>query len=144
MPLKTQLDEPPVLNLTSMLDVMFLLVIFFMAGSKFTEMERKIALRVPQVSDANALTPAPEKRVINVYQDGQITLDRQTVSLDELKNRLIAARGQYHGLGVLVRGDATGQFQRVAEVLNACKQAGIAELAISVRTASIRTAKQQR
>jgi biopolymer transport protein ExbD len=144
MPLKTQLDEPPVLNLTSMLDVMFLLVIFFMAGSKFTEMERKIALRVPQVGDAKALTPAPEKRVVNVYQDGQITLDRQTVSLEELKTRLMAARRQYHDTGVLVRGDATGQFPRVAEVLNACKQAGIAELAISVRTASAHTAKQQR
>ena len=144
MPLKIQLDEPPVLNLTSMLDVMFLLVIFFMAGSKFTEMERKIPLRVPQVSDAKALTPAPEKRVVNVYQDGQITLDRQTVSLAELKARLMAARRQYGDLGVLVRGDATGQFQRVADVLNTCKQAGIAELAISVRTASVHTAKQAR
>ncbi|HEX4147502.1 MAG TPA: biopolymer transporter ExbD [Pirellulales bacterium] len=139
MPLKIQSDEPPVLNLTSMLDVMFLLVIFFMAGSQFTEMERKIALRVPQVSDAQALTAAPQKRVVNVYQDGQIMLERETVSLAELKTRLTAARRQYHDLGVVVRGDAAGPFQRVAEVLNACKQAGIAELAISVRAG-----KQQR
>ena len=136
MPLKTQLDEPPVLNLTSMLDVMFLLVIFFMAGTKFTDMERNIALRVPQVSDAKALTAAPQKKVVNVYQDGQIALDRQTVSLAELTARLAAARRQYRDLGVLVRGDAAGTFQRVAEVLNACKQAGIAELAISVRLAN--------
>lgn len=34
---------------------------------------------------------------------------------------------------MLVRGDAAGQFQHVAEVLNACKQAGIAELGISVK-----------
>ena len=52
---------------------------------------------------------------------------------------LAAARRQYRDLGVLVRGDASGTFQRVAEVLNACKQAGIAELAISVQTG-----KQQR
>ena len=42
-------------------------------------------------------------------------------------------RGQYKDLGVLVRGDATSAFQNVAQVLNACKQAGINELAISVR-----------
>ncbi|HEX4148352.1 MAG TPA: biopolymer transporter ExbD [Pirellulales bacterium] len=133
MPLKTQTDELPSMNLTSMLDVLFLLIIFFMAGTKFTEMERKIALRVPQVSDHGALTAAPEKRIVNIYQDGQITLDRQSVTLDELRARLTAARGQYRDLGVLVRGDAAGAFQNVAQVLNACKQAGINELAISVR-----------
>jgi biopolymer transport protein ExbD len=122
-----------------MLDVMFLLVIFFMAATRFTETEHNIALRVPQVSDAKALTAAPQKKVVNVYQDGQISLDRQTVSLAELTARLASARRQYRDLGVLVRGDASGTFQRVAEVLNACKQAGIAELAISVQTG-----KQQR
>ena len=44
MPLKTHTDELPSMNLTSMLDVLFLLIIFFMAGTKFAEMERKIAL----------------------------------------------------------------------------------------------------
>jgi biopolymer transport protein ExbD len=136
MPLKTHTDELPSMNLTSMLDVLFLLIIFFMAGTKFAEMERKIALRVPQVSDHGALTAAPEKRIVNIYQDGQITLDRQLVTLDELRARLSAARSQYKDLGVLVRGDATGAFQNVAQVLNACKQAGINELAISVRVAN--------
>jgi biopolymer transport protein ExbD len=136
MPLKTHSDELPTMNLTSMLDVLFLLIIFFMAGTKFADMERKIALRVPQVSDHGALTAAPEKRIVNIYQDGQITLDRQSVTLDELRARLTAARGQYKDLGVLVRGDATGAFQNVAQVLNACKQAGINELAISVRVAN--------
>jgi biopolymer transport protein ExbD len=53
--------------------------------------------------------------------------------LEELTRRLGEARAQYSGLKVLVRGDGKGQFQRVAEVLNACKQAGISELGISVR-----------
>jgi biopolymer transport protein ExbD len=133
MPLKTHVDEQPTLNLTSMIDIVFLLIIFFMVGTKFTELERKIGLRVPQVSDHGTLSAAPEKKVVNVYSDGQIALDRQSVSLDELTAHLAAARHQYRDLGVLVRGDGAGQFQRVAEVLNACKQAGIAELAISVR-----------
>ncbi len=133
MPLKTHVEEPPVLNVTSMIDVVFLLLIFFMVSTKFTELERKIGLQVPQVADQAALTNAPAKKVVNVYRDGQITLDRQTVSLHELTGQLAAARGQYADLGVLVRGDGEGQFQRVAEVLNACKQAGVADLAISVR-----------
>lgn len=134
MPLRTQLDEQPSLNLTSMIDVLFLLIIFFMVGTKFTELERKIGLKVPQVSNVEALTSAPEKKVVNVYRDGQISLDRETVTLDELSRRLTAARSQYEDLGVLVRGDGSGEFQYVAEVLNACRKAGITELGVAVTT----------
>ncbi len=133
MPLKTHVDEQPSLNLTSMIDVVFLLIIFFMVGTRFTEMERKIALEVPKIRDHGALSVAPQKRVINVYRDGQITLDRQATTLEALTQKLAAARSQYQDLGVLVRGDAVARFQLVAEVLNACKQAGISDLGISVK-----------
>ena len=126
----------PQMNITPLIDVVFLLIIFFMVGTKFTELERNLHLKVPEVSDNGALSPAPQKRVVNVYQDGQISLDREIVTLEQLINRLAAARSQYQDLGVLVRGDGTGQFQRVAEVLNACKQAGVAELGISLRVAN--------
>ena len=133
MPLKTHLDEQPTLNLTPMIDIVFLLIIFFMVGTKFTELERKITLRVPEVVDRGALSTAPERRVINVYRDGAVTLDRQPVTLEELTAKLDEVRAQYEDLGVLVRGDAKVDFQRVAAVLNACKQAGIRDLNISVR-----------
>ncbi len=133
---RIQFEEIPTLNLTSMIDVLFLLIIFFMVGTKFIESERQIELKLPQVKSGQALTAAPEKKVINVYQDGQITLDRKNVTLDELRDRLAAARSQYRALGVTVRGDGSAPFQRIASVLSACKQAGIADLAISVEMAS--------
>jgi len=133
MPLKTTVDDPPAINMIPMIDIMFNLIIFFLVGTEFASLERNIALRVPEVVDKGALTQAPERRVVNVYRDGSVTLDESSVTLVELTERLAAARTQYSDLGVLVRGDGQGQFQRVAEVLNACKQAGIQELAISVR-----------
>jgi len=135
MPLKTHFDEQPTINLTPMLDVVFNIIIFFMVATKFAEMERKIELQVPQVADVQALTPAPERRVINVYRDGRIALDRDFVSLDQLVARLSEARREYAGLGVMVRGDAEGPFQNVAGVLGACRQAGIQEMGVSVRLA---------
>jgi biopolymer transport protein ExbD len=135
MPLKTTVDEPPSINMTPMVDVIFQLIIFFMVGTKFAEMERNISLQVPQVSEVKALTPAPERRVINVYRDGRVALDRQMVSLDQLTGRLAQARQEYADLGVLVRGDAEGAFQNVASVLGACRQAGVSNLGISVRLA---------
>ena len=137
MPLKTHVDDEPTLNLTAMLDVMFLLIIFFVLGTRFIDEERKIGLRVPEVVDRGALTAAPSRKEVNVYRDGTITLDKATVTLDELITRLAAARRQYSDLGVLVRGDARGEFQNVASVLTACKRAGIQELGITVRTVSL-------
>ncbi len=135
MPLKTQRDDEPTLNLTAMLDVMFLLIIFFMLGTRFVDEERKIGLCVPEVADRGTLTAAPARKEVNVYRDGTITLDKTPVTLDELTARLAAARRQYSDLGVLVRGDSQGKFQRVADALNACKQAGIEDLGIKVRLA---------
>ena len=99
MPLKTHLDEQPTLNLTPMIDIVFLLIIFFMVGTKFTELERKIGLQVPEVADRGALTAAPERKVVNVYRDGTLSLDRSPVTLDQLTSQLAAARSQYAELG---------------------------------------------
>jgi biopolymer transport protein ExbD len=136
MPLKTFVDDHPALNLTSLIDVTFLLIVFFMLGTQFIDPERDINLTVPEVNANAPLTAAPAKKVINVFADGQITIDRRNVTLPELTKELVTARSEYEGLGVLVRGDAQSAFQTVAEVLSACKEAGIAELGISVRMAS--------
>ena len=138
MPLKTHSEESPSLNLTPMIDILFLLIIFFMVGSKFTEMERAVDLDVPQVSDLGALTAAPEKKVINIFHDGRVMLGTREVSLTDLQTELAASRAEYQDLGVLVRGDSDVPFQQVATVLTTVRQAGIAEMAISVRMANER------
>ncbi len=134
MPIKTFQAEPPTLNLTPMIDVLFLLIIFFMVATKFTDVERKIKLELPEVSNAGTLSAAPEKKIVNVYHDGSITIDRKIVTIDELTEHLRAARRQFQDLGVLIRGDADGRFQSVASVLAACRQAGIHQMGISVQS----------
>lgn len=133
MPLKTHPEETAGPNLTPMIDILFLLIIFFMVGSKFTELERAIDLDVPRVSDAGALSPAPEKRVVNIHRDGRVSLGQFDLTLEELHTELAGARAEYRDLGVLVRGDSEVPFERVANVLNTVRQAGISEMGISVR-----------
>jgi biopolymer transport protein ExbD len=133
MPLKTHLDDEPTLNLTAMLDVMFLLIIFFMLGTRFVDDERKIGLRVPEVADRGALTPAPARKTVNVYRDGAITLDQKQVTLSDLVAKLTDARRQYSDLSVLVRCDAEDKCQQMVSVLNACKQAGVQNMGVAVR-----------
>ena len=133
MPLKTYQDQGPELNLTPMIDIVFLLIIFFMVGTKFAELERTVTLDVPRVSQLGALTSVTTRRVVNVFQDGSIYLDQQPVTVGQLQTELRQALALTPELGVVVRGDAAGPFQSVATVLNACRQSGIRDLGISVQ-----------
>jgi len=135
MPLKTQHDEQPTLNLTPMIDVVFLLIIFFMVATSFAEMERDIELELPEVASAAALTAAPKQRVVSVQANGRLRLDGENVSIRSLTERLSAARSEYPELSVVIRGDAACAFQHVAASLAACKTANITDLGITVRVA---------
>jgi biopolymer transport protein ExbD len=137
MPLKVQLDETPTLNLTSMIDVLFLLIIFFMVATKFDEMERNIQVTVPQVSQADEGPTPPQPLVVSVKADGGIELDGDDVTRDELIARLKSTLSAGGSPSVIIRGDAKCAFENVASVLAACRQAGVAELGITVRLAGL-------
>jgi biopolymer transport protein ExbD len=113
--------------------VILVLIIFFMVATKFAEEERSVELQVPSISNHNAAMTAPEPKVVNVHRNGQVSLGSQSVTLEELRQRLSAARAQYKRLNVLIRGDRLATHGQMTAVYDTCKRAGIAELAISVK-----------
>ena len=143
MPLKLQRDdEIPAMNLTSMIDVLFLLIIFFMVATKFDEMERNVEVAVPEVAQAGEGTTPPQPLVVTVRADGRVELDGTAVTNDELTARLAAARTPLTEPSVVIRGDANCAFQHIASVLAACRQAGVSELGITVRLAGVGTTQR--
>src|SRR5262245_41673195 len=104
MPLKLQHDEVPTLNLTSMIDVLFLLIIFFMVATKFDEMERNIQVAVPQVAQAGEDTSPPKPLVVTVQADGRMDLDGKIVSENELTTQLKSARTSLTEPTVVIHG----------------------------------------
>lgn len=133
MPIKTQQDEQPSLNLTPMIDVVFLLIIFFMVATKFNEMERNIELNVPQIRHAGTATSPPKKRSVHVHRDGHIELDGTVVTLDQLFETLSSAKKLNAATGVTIRCDEGCAYQDFAEALGACKESGITNMHIAVR-----------
>jgi biopolymer transport protein ExbD len=134
MPLKTHQDDIPQINLTPMLDIVFNLIIFFMVGTRFSELEeRNVDVKVPEVKSTAQLSDVPKKRTINVHKDGKITLDQKPLTLPQLISELAESRRQRPDMSVVIRGDADGRFQNVAHVLTACREAGVNDMGISVR-----------
>jgi biopolymer transport protein ExbD len=136
MPLKTYHDEMPNLNLTSLIDVVFLLIVFFMTASKFTDPARDVDLKLPEVAQGDSLSVAPKARSVAIRADGRIELDREQVTLEELKSRLAEAITAGPHPSVVILGDAGCPFQHVAAAMAACKQAGVTELSVSVQVAA--------
>lgn len=133
MPLKLQELEEPTLNLTPMIDIVLLLVIFFMVGTQFTDAERQYDIALPTVTEARPLTGAPDELVVNVASSGMIFLGKTAVTLQDLEKRLTEARERYAGQAVVVRGDRELTYQTVMTLLNICQKAGIANIQLANR-----------
>ncbi|WP_164102490.1 ExbD/TolR family protein [Candidatus Laterigemmans baculatus] len=134
MALRQPRSEDPAINLTPMIDVVFLLVIFFMVGTKFSEQEGRIPVNLPGVGQPQSMVRGPDKRVVEVTRDGAVFLDGQPISHEQLRSELQRARAAYPDLGVVVRGDAAGTLDSYAQVLSICSNSGIERLDVAVQS----------
>lgn len=126
-------SEDITINLTPMIDVVFLLVIFFMVGSKFSEAESRIKVNVPSVAEMRSITRAPDERIVAVALDGSVTLDGAPVTLPQLTDTLRRQHANYPGLKVALRGDANGSYQQAIEVLQAIRVSGVDQIGLSTQ-----------
>ncbi len=133
MPLKTGTVEEPKLDLTPMIDIVFLLIIFFMVGTQFTEMERQYDIQLPTVTDAKPLTNLPDDIIVNVGQDGEVTVHGKKQTLSELETTLKDAVQNFPGQSVVIRGDSTGPYQNVMNVLEICHRVKIRSVSLANR-----------
>jgi len=131
----TQQDDLPTLNMTPLIDMVFLLIIFFLVGTRFQEYEneQKLDLQVPEVAAARPMVHAPSQLLIEVARDGRIRLRGEPVSLEQLAERLGRTIREDPEQAVLIRGDGRAAYQYVADVMSVCQQQGVRHLAVSVR-----------
>jgi len=125
-------DEEPAPNLAPMIDVVLVLTIFFMCATKFSGDERKFDLDLPQAGNAGAVDGArPE--ILEVEAAGGLRLAGEDVTPAELATRLAGLRQDKPDLAVMIRGESAVPHGRMAEVYEACRNAGMRQVAISVR-----------
>ena len=72
------------INMTPMIDCVFLLLIFFLVASKFEEAEREMSVVLPQASEAMPLTARPKELFVNVSAEGEFVVRGQRLDKAEL------------------------------------------------------------
>lgn len=139
---KSQRDDSPI-DMTPMIDVVFLLIIFFMCVSEMVRVEYE-SLVLPKATQAVEIMERPPLEVVNVtcqYDPviGEVQSDiiiRQTKYNDaaRLQHHLAVEAARYKdgdrhtSLKVRIRADDRASYQKVQQVMVACMKAGIKEV----------------
>lgn len=112
------------MNLTPLVDVVFLLLVFFLAATTLAREEVELDLRLPEARSGQRGAPG-RVLVVNVFADGHLVVDGREVTFEALRQKLAAAWQRDREQAVLVRGDRAAQFGAGLQVLDACRLARI-------------------
>ena len=120
------------LNITPLLDLAFVLLVIF------------IITTIPPVKDTDLKLPTASKHekdpprkafYISVQASGQVSLNQESLKMDDLLGRLISLRTDDPDLNVIVRGDAKTHYKLIRAVLDICQQANLAKVDLATDVA---------
>ncbi len=124
-------------NMTPMIDVVFLLIIFFLVSSHLAKQETQVKLELPRAASGEETVPEPPHVTLNIKSDGQWMWGNRPVSKSRLVELLKQRRAAVGGpLIVRIRGDVQVPYRRVEPVLRACARSGVREVRFAVLPAT--------
>lgn len=118
-------SRAPALALTSMLDVIFLLLCFFVTISVFSQWESEIAITLPAAKTAEQPERLPGEIIVNLAADGTVKVNGAVLPLPELKARLAKIAKFYPGQPVIIRADKTVRYESLVKVIDTCRAADV-------------------
>jgi len=133
MNLKPRKHEEPEINVVSLIDVVLLLVVFFMLSSRFTD-EGRLRVQLPQASAVPAQKPAGEPLVVTVTQQGTYRVNEHELinsSPETLRAALIKEAGSNRSMRVTLRADGRATHQSVVTAMDILGRLGFVELNVA-------------
>jgi biopolymer transport protein ExbD len=118
------------INITSLIDVLFLLLIFLMVSSTFLE-QPGIQLELPQAK--SAVLVEQKEFTLFVNKDGHIFLNDSEISLDDLESKLKSAIPEMKDGSLILKADKNVNYGLVVRVMDGVKNSGVKKLIIGTR-----------
>ena len=123
--------QHPGIQLAPLVDVLLLLLIFFLLTWNAARNENELDVKVPKASAAKEKTAPIGDVVVNVKADGNVVVNRRTLSSAELTEMLRNLVQLYPDQAVVIRGDESGAYKYIVGVLNVCSEAGVTNVAFA-------------
>ena len=122
---RTRRGVLPTIQLTSMMDVIFLLLFFFITTSVFSQWEYQIDITLPSAQSGRVPERLPGEIIINITKDGRVSVNQQDLTLDVLKTRLDRLAKYFPGQPVVLRADKETRYEDLIKVVDTCRKADI-------------------
>lgn len=135
MQFRRQLHTEDSVNLTPLIDVVFLLLIFFMVSTTFTK-ETQLSIDLPE-AEADPAIERPEQLVILIAADGSYAINGQSLvnqSMDTLLRAIEKTAGSDNKRPLIISADAKTPHQAVVRAMDAAGRLGFVNLSISTRS----------
>ena len=117
--------KAPTVALTSMLDVIFLLLCFFVTASVYSQWESEISIQLPNATTGEDPDRLPGEIIANIAKDGTVRVNGAELTLEDLGNRLKKIAKFYPGQAVIVRADRETSYDALVKVIAVCRGAGV-------------------
>jgi biopolymer transport protein ExbD len=114
-----------------MIDVVFLLLIFFLVTWNFARQETELDVKVPTAREGKENRRAMGEVILNVRADGTIVMNRRTFTPEELQSALTRIAEMYPDQAVVLRGDENTEYRNIVDVLDICRSANIWNVAFA-------------
>jgi biopolymer transport protein ExbD len=121
----------PGIQLAPLVDVLLLLLIFFLLTWNAARTENELDVKVPKASAAKEKAAPIGDVIVNVKADGNVVVNRRTLTSPELQELLKGMVQLNPEQAVVIRGDEAGAYKNIIEVLNICTEAGITNVAFA-------------
>lgn len=117
--------DPIGFQLAPMIDVVFLLLCFFITSQLFAQWEQEIDITLPTASTAETPRRLPGEVVLNILPDGRVAVNGQWMDGPRLEALLRRLTSLFPGQPVVVRADRKTPYEHVIRVLDSCRTADI-------------------
>ena len=120
-------------QMASLMDVIFLLLCFFVTSSVFSQWETEISIALPTAKSSTVPGRMPGEIILNVAADGNVTVNGQKLSLAEVTERLARIAKLYPGQPVVIRADKTTKYEALVSVIDACRTADVWNFSLATK-----------
>jgi len=115
------------IEMTPMIDMVFLLLIFFLVATTFHQSEREMLIALPVASASEPISALLRELVVNINAEGKLFVGGRNVSPEDLRAIISEAVAVNPDQKVTVRGDRSVAYAHIVTVLDVCKSSGIQE-----------------
>ncbi len=125
-------DDVEVIQLAPLVDIVFVILIFFMTTAVYGTLESEVDITLPTADSATPIERTQGEIIINVKRDGSIVLNNRVLDVPELQDILKRVAENFPGGAVIIRGDGSASLGRAIAVLNCCRNADIQNVSFAV------------